>query len=186
MQIEAFGIYHVYNQGNQKQTLFFEPYHYQRFIELTRYYVYPKCDILAYCLMPNHFHFMISATELSATQRMIGKVESNELSNAFRVLLSRYCQEMNRVKNETGSMFRQKTKMKLMENTNNGYANSCFEYIHFNPEKAGLVDEAFKWKHSSLAAFLGMKRDILINRKIATYLLDLPSATDMRKQFEIV
>lgn len=186
MQVEAFGIYHVYNQGNRKQNLFFEPYHYQRFIELTRCYVYPKCDILAYCLMPNHFHFMISATELSAKIRMIGKVESNELSNAFRVLLSRYCQEINRSRNETGSLFRQKTKMKLLENTSDGYANSCFDYIHFNPEKAGLVDESFKWKHSSLAGYLGIKKDILINKKVAAYLLDLPNATEMRKQLEIV
>ncbi len=51
--------YHLYNRGNQQQTIFFNTENYLYFLRKVRRDIVPYCDILAYCLMPNHFHFLI-------------------------------------------------------------------------------------------------------------------------------
>ena len=52
-------IYHVYNRGNNSQTIFYTRENYLFFLEKLRKYILPHADVLAWCLMPNHFHLMI-------------------------------------------------------------------------------------------------------------------------------
>jgi len=58
MQFEAGNIYHIYNQGNNRQKIFFERENYLFFLKKIKTHVVPYADILAWCLMPNHFHLM--------------------------------------------------------------------------------------------------------------------------------
>ena len=60
MYFETSGMYHVYNQGNNRQIIFFNKENYFFFRRKIRIFILPFADILAYCLMPNHFHLMIS------------------------------------------------------------------------------------------------------------------------------
>lgn len=62
-------IFHVYNRGNQKQPIFFNRGNYLYFLQKVRYHLFPICDILAYCLMPNHFHFFIKTNEKTVALR---------------------------------------------------------------------------------------------------------------------
>ena len=59
MYFEESGLYHVFNRGNNSERVFFSDKNYLYFLEKLKYYVYPYADIIAYCLMPNHFHLMI-------------------------------------------------------------------------------------------------------------------------------
>ena len=59
MNFELDQIYHVYNRGNQKQTIFFDDRNYLLFVTKIRRELLPFCDILVWCLMPNHFHLII-------------------------------------------------------------------------------------------------------------------------------
>lgn len=75
-------LYHIYNRGSEKKNIFTQSYDYKRFQQIFHYYQYqgpkPKfsnskhgiytfnpipedklVDILCYCLMPNHFHFLV-------------------------------------------------------------------------------------------------------------------------------
>lgn len=61
-------IYHIYNQGNNKQIIFPEERNYIFFLKKVRKHLLPCVDILAYCLMPNHFHFLIYTNEKSCTE----------------------------------------------------------------------------------------------------------------------
>ena len=56
-------IYHVFNQGNNRQTVFFEEENYLYFLRKVRKYILSLADILCYCLMPNHFHFLLTPNE---------------------------------------------------------------------------------------------------------------------------
>src|SRR5436190_10511203 len=114
MKINPNEIYHIYNQGNNREDIFYADEDYLEFLALFRKYVYTHCKVFAYCLMPNHFHFLIYATEDSATIKRIGNIDSCELSNGFRLLQSRYAQYINKNGNRTGSLFRQKGKAKSM------------------------------------------------------------------------
>lgn len=64
--------------------------------------------------MPNHFHFLIGATEKSVEKIKLGGIEINRVTDGFRKLLSEYAQEFNVKNHRSGSLFRQKTKGKLL------------------------------------------------------------------------
>jgi len=59
MQFEEGYIYHIYNQGNNRQKIFFNRENYLYFLRKINTYILPYGDILAWCLMPNHFHLMV-------------------------------------------------------------------------------------------------------------------------------
>lgn len=59
MQFTPDFLYHIYNRGNDARKLFFNNNNYFFFLEKLRKHIIPFCDILAWCLMPNHFHLMV-------------------------------------------------------------------------------------------------------------------------------
>jgi len=54
MQIEKGYIYHIYNQGNNKQKIFFEQENYLFFLRKIRTHILPYGDILAWCFTPSN------------------------------------------------------------------------------------------------------------------------------------
>ena len=59
MNFEKDRIYHVYNQGNNRKKIFLTRSNYQLFHKKMNKFICPYADILAWCLMPNHFHLMV-------------------------------------------------------------------------------------------------------------------------------
>lgn len=50
-------VYHIYNRGNNGETIFPEERNYGYFLQLYEKYISSIADTFAYCLMPNHFIF---------------------------------------------------------------------------------------------------------------------------------
>lgn len=174
MKFLSNNLYHIYNQGNNQETIFLSRDNYLRFLQKFRVLVSPYCNVLAYCLMPNHFHFMVEATEKSADIVQLGNVTSNKLSNGFRLLLSEYAFEFNQINNRSGSLFRQKTKAKdLSEFTDINYPLTCFNYTHLNPFEAGLVTLVQDWEFSSLRDYLELRKGTFCNQALAFNLLGI-------------
>ena len=48
--------YHIYNRGNNRERIFFEPDNYLFFLKKIKEYLVPVADVLVYCLMPTHYH----------------------------------------------------------------------------------------------------------------------------------
>ncbi len=59
MHFTAHAIFHIYNQGNNRQQVFFNEGNYLFFLQKMRAYLLPYGDLLCYCLMPNHFHWLM-------------------------------------------------------------------------------------------------------------------------------
>ena len=173
MNIIADETYHIYNQGNNQETLFYEHADYIEFLNLFRKFIFPKCKVLAYCLMLNHFHFLIHATEDSAKKRRIGNIDSCELANGFRLLQSTYAQYINKKQNRSGSLFRQRTKAKGLIDGDKNYGFITFQYIHQNPLKAGLIKKLEDWQYSSFADYAGLRNGSICDKELAFQLIGI-------------
>lgn len=173
MNFQPKEIYHIYNQGNNRQNIFHDSEDYACFLKLTANTISKESDIIAYCLMPNHFHFMVSTKEECKPSKKIGNLYVDELTNAIRKLLSGYCRITNLRHGRSGSLFRQKTKSKLLsvvQDPNHkptDYYFNCFHYIHQNPLRAGLVSKLEDWKYSSFGYYAGLNPDPLVNKAMA-------------------
>jgi len=173
MQFFQNELYHIYNRGNNKQRIFFKDDNYLFFLKKVRYYIFPHCDILAYCLMPNHFHFYIYADKRTILTKKIAGIERNVLSEAIRNLLSSYTQAINKQNGTTGSLFQQNTKSKSIVTGSNQYDLLCFHYIHQNPMKAKLVKKMEDWHYSSFRDYNELRKGTLCNKELAIQLLDI-------------
>jgi len=133
MQFEKGQLYHIYNQGNNRQKVFFDRENYLFFLRKVRTHMLPYCDILAYCLMPNHFHFMVrvkiyddaigSATPSRApnpilTQVLDKRQAENDFNKSIGIMLASYTRAINKRFERTGSLFRQKTKANCVSCSN--------------------------------------------------------------------
>lgn len=166
-------IYHVFNRGNNKETTFPQPRNYRYFLAGMEKYIRPCCDILAWCLMPNHFHFLIHANEFSIPIIKDGSFERQRFSQGIKQLLSSYAKAINKQENRTGSLFQQKTKALHVSDPKNNYAPTVFHYIHQNPLKARLVNRMEDWEFSSFGEYLRESGVGLCNKSRAIELLDI-------------
>lgn len=173
MQFEISNLYHIYNRGNNKQTIFFNRENYLNFLKKVKKYIYPNCDILSWCLMPNHFHFLIHANQYSVKPVKEVPIQINALTEGLRLLLSSYAQGINKQNNSTGNLFQQKTKCKCVNDGGMQYGYTVFQYIHQNPLKANLVSKLQDWEFSSFADYAGLRNGSLCNNKLADSLLEL-------------
>lgn len=179
-------LYHYYNQGNNKGKIFFSRENQIFFLKNFRKFVSPHCNVLAYCLMPNHFHFLIYTTKNSVIENNVGSLIIPALNNAFRQLLSSYTQAINKQESRSGSLFRQRTKAKLLEGQDEHYPFICFQYIHQNPLKAGLVDKMESWEFSSFQDYLGSRNGTICNQSLAFKLLGISKEDFYHESYQVI
>lgn len=169
-------LYHIYNQGNNKQPIFLNNDDYLIFLREIRLLILPHCEIISYCLMPNHFHIIVYTDKRIAALKKQGSVLIDPLSNGIRKLLSGYARIFNKKYHRSGSLFRQKTKSKLLSDdlviagTNLSvidYCTNCFHYVHLNPFKANLVKNLEDWEFSSFKDYAGLRNGSLCNKELA-------------------
>lgn len=212
-------LFHIYNQGNNHQTIFFEDENYEFFIWKMRAYLLPFGSLVSYCLMPNHFHwqFYVKRVEVDRAkywqqvdavewQRRVKKYGQQAqavkrkatrgrqhkligLNEAIGILLRSYTRAIGKANDRDGSLFRDQTKAKdgwinevitvrrlngqldnrFMPGT--GYTHSCFEYIHENPVRAGLVKKATDWIYSSARDYVGLRNGTLCDLELGRKLI---------------
>lgn len=215
MQFEAGDIYHIYNQGNNRQKIFFNQENYYFFLKKLGDYILPYADILAWCLMPNHFHLMVYVHSVSVPVSIDGVTQSHPVNNkkervfndSIAILLRSYTRAVNKQEDRTGCLFREETKAEcitkpnlsykptffntgygteiIVSNAEKEYPQICFNYIHQNPVKAGLVKKPEDWEFSSYRDVSGLRNGKLINRdRIKEFELNLYSRGDLKSPRE--
>lgn len=192
MQFKENHVYHVYNRGNNKERTFFTTDNYEYFLRKIKKEWSPYCDIIAYCLMPNHFHFMLIPTKCGCNYVNIGGRESKlqPLSMAIGKTLSSYTRAINKQKKTFGNLFQQKTKSKNITDTSlefpayhlYDYLRTCFHYIHNNPVAAGMTEKPGDWPFSSMKEYLDLDENPVCNKLLALKILGI-NQLDMKNQF---
>jgi len=179
-------LYHIYNRGNNKQVVFIERKNYLFFLRKVRKELLGFCEILAYCLMPTHFHFLVY-TKRNESSDDFESSDEYALNNGIAVLLRSYTRAINKQENRSGSLFQQKTKAKCLTNYEKNsvefYPFICFHYIHQNPYAAKLVKKLEDWESSSFKDYIGLRNGTLCNQYLARELLNLP--TDKNEFYEM-
>lgn len=190
MHFETGHTYHIYNQGNNRRPIFLRKENYRYFLEKVKLYILPFADILAYCLMPNHFHLMIFVNRTELVNIFPNdKAETNRtLNDSIGIMLRSYTRAINNEQNWSGSLFRKETKaiclsqaaepsetwttinrVKYIINDSNeiNYMQVCFRYIYNNPIKANLVNKPILWDYSSAKEYFTSYSPKIINKQKA-------------------
>lgn len=169
--------YHIYNRGNRKQQIFFRHRDYERFADKVIEYKkkYPL-EILAYCLMTNHVHFLIKQIADGSISRFM-----SDLCNSH----SRY---MNVKYDLVGSLFQGRFKAKKIDKDE--YLIHLSRYIHLNPVEllysgSDVFERLLNYRWSSLKAYLLNKNDEIVNVKtILEYFSPKDPVTDYQNFVE--
>jgi REP element-mobilizing transposase RayT len=138
--------YHVYNRGTNRQPIFANEENYRFLLRRVKQFLplYP-IRILAYALMPNHYHFLVAVDREGA------------LSQFFQRLFNSYSQAFNRQQNRSGTLFEGRAKSILVDRTE--YIYALVRYIHLNPVLAGLVNAPDEWPFSNYLEWIDVQRD---------------------------
>ena len=173
--------FHIYNRGTDKRQIYFDKADHYRFLELLYLCnsidqinvrdirkIYknvfdferdePLVSIGAYCLMPNHFHLLMTANREDGISRFMKKVSTG------------YSMYFNKRYNRTGGLFQGRFKAEHADVDE--YLKYLYAYIHLNPVK--LIDPTWKelgtsdldksfnyaasFPYSSLSDYLGLVR----------------------------
>jgi putative transposase len=65
--------YHIYNRGVNRENLFVEERNYRYFLQLYASHIEPIAETYAYCLLRNHFHFLVQIKDLTGLEDLSPK-----------------------------------------------------------------------------------------------------------------
>lgn len=141
--------YHVTSRGNRKETLFYEPQDYFKFLTILKETKdkYPFI-IQSYCLMTNHYHLQINTQQYN-------------ISYIMQIINSNYARYHNKKYELTGHVFQGRCNPELILFPD--YELEVNRYIHLNPLKANIVTNLNDYPWSSYHAYAHNKPDPLID-----------------------
>ena len=152
--------YHIFNRGINNQKIFFTESNYSFFLKLLDKYLSSNVSVIAFCLLPNHFHLVIKvkdSTKGISTNADINeeKEVGNIVSEQFRRMFIAYSMAINKQEKRKSSLMDK--NFKRLEITEHEYLKYCIFYVHFNSEKHGYVANFKDYKLSSFKAYLSEK-----------------------------
>ncbi len=159
--------YHIFNRAVGNELLFREDVDYAYFLNKIERFILPIAELIAYCLIPNHFHLFIRMLDHETILKNLKIVYADSieerLNQAFSNFFNSYSKTYNLRYNRKGKLFMLPYKKKLVEE--DAYFISIINYIHRNPIHHGLTHDHTSWKYSSYNAYLSIsktriKRDI--------------------------
>jgi REP element-mobilizing transposase RayT len=154
--LQAGRFYHVYNRGNARADLFFEERNYAYFLDRYQKYVSPGVDTFAYCLMKNHFHFLVRVKTC--------EVSHVDTMRRFSRFFNCYAKSINSVYGRTGSLFQKRFHRK--ELTDVEALQTVMLYIHMNPVKHRFAEDFRDYRHSSYNAILTEEPTFLAREEV--------------------
>ncbi len=155
----AESFYHVYNRGINKELVFRDEADYRVFLNMLKRYLsiepeihpkngpYPtyfgKVELLAFCLMPNHFHLLLYQTEEDA------------ICNLLKSLCTSYGMYFNTKYERVGPVFQGRFRASHIQQ--DAYLQHISRYIHLNPKNYK------RWPYSSLPYYEGKYQSDWVN-----------------------
>lgn len=137
-------LYHLYNRGVDHGDVFFTRANYLFLLRRLREHCPPSSgEVIAYCLMPNHYHFIIRVL-----------IEAFGLE-VMQPLMVSYTKAINKQQDRVGPLFQGPFRARPV--TSDGDLIHLSRYIHLNPVTAGFVSRPEEWEFSSYRDYVGLR-----------------------------
>lgn len=134
--------FHVLNRGACRQVLFEDAFDYRAFIACIAWATDRiPVRLLAYCLMPNHFHLVVQPTEDGQLSRFMKSLEGTHSKRWH----------LHRQSTGHGAVYQSRFKAFPIQSDRHFY--TVCRYVERNALRAGLVERAEDWPWGSLALF---------------------------------
>lgn len=144
--------YHIYNRGVDRAPMFFNDQNYDYCLNLVaRYRQTYGAGIIAYCLMPNHYHFLLRQETDVPLSKFVG------------VVFNAYVQAVNQQQKRTGTLFADRFKHVWVDRDE--YLSHLCRYIHLNPVSAHLVSRPNEWPFSNYREWIGERSETLCDQR---------------------
>lgn len=183
--------YHIYNRGVEKRSIFLDDQDYTGFLGLLKKYLtgekedtntthrHPfrsfknEIKLLAYCLMPNHFHLLVYQRDERAISQFMLRVSTG------------YVMYFNNRYRRVGGLFQGRYKASLINRDE--YLHHISRYIHLNPDNYQI------WPYSSLPYYRKDKKSSwldtdemlnLFNNSKSAYLEFVADYEDSKKELD--
>jgi putative transposase len=143
--------YHLYNRGVNRGLIFFQPENWSFFLHrMHQYFITTKVELLAYALMPNHYHLLV-------------RVKCNDFGrDIMQPFMVSYTLAINKQMNRVGPLFQGPYQARHV--TNDADVLNLSSYIHLNPVASGLVVFPEQWEYSSYKDYLGLRCGRLVSQ----------------------
>ncbi len=152
-------IYHVYNRAIGSDKLFINERDYFYFQKKFDRYLSTFVDIFSYCLLPNHFHFLLRIKEKSKIIDVLKykgvELTHRNINQAFSNFFNSYTKSFNKVHCRKGKLFMLPYKRILVDKED--YLLTLVNYIHRNPIHHGYTKEFSDWEYSSFNEYVSDK-----------------------------
>jgi putative transposase len=143
--------YHIYNRGCGRDNIFRDLENYSYLLRLVQKKLPQfQVTIIAYCLMPNHYHFILRQdTNISA-------------GNFIQSIFNSYSKAFNKRYKRSGTLFEGPFQAKHINKQD--YLIHLCRYIHRNPVDAGLVKSPAEWPFFDYCNWIGAKEGTSIDK----------------------
>jgi len=173
--------YHIYNRGINGCEIFNKEENNIFFLNRFAKYLSNYSDVYSYCLMPNHFHFLIKVKSELEIESFV-KVQNFDkapkvglhsydsiVSKQFAKFLSSYTQAYNKVNNRHGALL--ESPFKRIKVDSDEYLKNLILYIHLNPLD---IDKNFEtYKFSSFQAIISKLKTDIVREEVIQIFGDL-------------
>ena len=145
--------YHVYNRGVNFERIFFEQENWEYFLRrLRRYFDPTEVELIAYCLMPNHYHLLVYLKS------------DNFGTKIMQPFIVSYTKAINKQQGRVGPLFQGPFQAKQVDK--DAYLLHLTSYLHLNPVAASLVINPVEWEYSSYRDYIGLRNSSIVHANI--------------------
>ena len=180
--------YHLYNRAHGNEIMFYNDDNYSFFLRKFKQFVSPVAHVACFCLMPNHYHFLILTKNIEEIQWDKLNMEPKELSpgeynqliiHQITKLQISYTIALNNQRKRKGGLFMNPFQRKAISGFQ--YLLELVIYIHNNPIKSGICKSPEKWKFSSYRYFILKKPSWFPLIKTTEWFSSIENFTEIHK-----